>query len=195
MMNRKTEFRIGLSKYAPCKYYWNEDTVNNWRNGYLNLNGFVAEGFDESHYFAGKVHSIASWIVNFINASRLDNLPIVSKRDIEADLLWKSFKRIVAKVMKKRKIGRGIRIGSPSESWVGGYWPDKVSPKTELGKMIDSGELLEVNTYSTVETSTSDDIFDNSGIKKTDPVKLNEKFIEEVLTKQKYTVMTVKQNW
>lgn len=194
-MNGKTEFRIGLSKYAPCKYYWNEDTSNNWRNGYLNLNGFVAEGFDERHYFFGKVHSIASWIVNFINTNRLDNLPIVSKRDIEADPLWKSFKRIVAKVMKKRKIGLGIRIGSPNESWIGDYWPDDVSPKTEIGKMIHSGELLEVNTDSTVETSTSDDIFDDSGIKKTDRVKLNEKFIEEVLTKQKYTVMTVRQNW
>ena len=178
-------FRIGLNDetIAP-KFYWDVNWVRGWKNGILNINGFDNPEFtDVSSTFCWKVHNIALALACFINSYYYEDLDILAATDLESVPVWKSFKKIVADLMVKHKIGKGIKIGGYSKSFLGSSDTYNWCAVSKIGKMLNKGELVKVGhaDFGSGIHGTLVEVKDDRKI------VLREKQVREFLERPKYT--------
>ena len=189
-------FRVGLNgDTASSKFYWDtkwlyaceygSDHKSAIKNGILYINGFDnPEYTDVYRTFGYKLHGIALAIISFINTFKYENLDIMATSDIEREPAWKAFKKIATEVMIKHKIGKGIKIGGYSQSFVGGFDMFDWEPISKIGKMLNSGELIKVGhaDFGSGVCGVLLNIVDDERI------VLNEKYIKQILERPMYTV-------
>lgn len=163
-MEKNVDFYISPTKLAN-EEYWDKESVEGcaefngnksyFSGGFLNINDFRFPEYTRTFFgFFNKLHILASVVASDVGADIMpscDNVCYVSKYDLSHSKKWMGFKRVVARLMKDRNLGRGIVVGRYMKSWLGAHDGDPMiddacvtSPKSLCG-LIESGEIIPVD--------------------------------------------------
>lgn len=172
----KEQVELDANFNSSCQYF---------DRGILRINDFRFPDYTCVRFgFFDKMHILASIVASnaAIDVSPVEDPYFITKYDLEHSNEWKTFKKTVAEIMKKHKIGTGIAVGNYTESWNGVHSTDPMFEKRDITKhsfynLIEECEIIPVDGRCSVypyKDYMEENMFQHVG-------ELNAVFVKKIL--------------